>query len=130
VRSTTVIATTSARRAVESVAAAAPSTSTAATKSAIALEPVVCNGEAVTIHRRAEVMRDESAVLRNQEIVMPVIVTVVGRIPPSAGRVVAACVHGSSAISVTAWVNVVTSRECQRCNEQNRQRYKFNLHLC
>lgn len=116
-------------------AATAPTASTATAMEATAVESIVmCNGEAAT-HRRAEVMRDESAVFRNYEmivtpsamvptvvvpipIVMPVIVTAVGRIAPSAGRVVPARVHGTwpAAISVSAWVNVVASRESKRCD--------------
>lgn len=119
-------------------AATAPTAGTATAMEATAVESIVmCHGEAAT-HRRAEVMRDESAVFRNYEmivtpsamvptvvvpipIVMPVIVTVVGRIAPSApsaGRVVPARVHGTwpAAISVSAWVNVVASRESKRCD--------------
>ena len=126
-RSTTVIA-----------AATAPTAGAATAMEATAVESIVmCNGEAAT-HRRAEVMRDESAVFRNYEmivtpsamvptvvvpipIVMPVIVTAVGRIAPSApsaGRVVPARVNGTwpAAISVGAWVNVVASRESKRCD--------------
>ena len=126
------------------MAAITASTASTAMEASAVESIVMCNGEAVT-HRRAEVMCDESAVLRNYEmivtpsamiptvvvpipIVMPVIVIVVDRIPPSApvapSRVVSARVHGTwrAAISVSAWVNVVASRESKRCDEQYRQR--------
>ena len=115
-----------------------PSAGTATMEAAAMKSFVVCNGEAVTTHRRAEVMRDESAMFRNYEmiviptvvpsvvvipIVMPVMAAVVDRITPSAPvapftRLIAAAIPGFcrtvgrtiTTISVSAGVDVVASR--------------------
>lgn len=128
------------RRSVGSTATTMPSTAAAAAE-----RIVMRHVESTTaVRRRAEVMCNESAVLRNYEMIVipsavvpvPAVTVVAGTPPtpvaPTARRVIAAArVHWSrvSAVSITSRIRVVASRESEHGNNQRRQRYKFDLHI-